>query len=102
MRRLHEIPCQMLARTAVQPCVLVVLIQYVTMATEVVEVPAESEEDVVINCMAIFYEEGKEGENFRKKNKFHCKVTKNEKCVIKLTETVTCRLVLPHFYLVVM
>jgi len=47
------------------------------MATEVVEVAevaTESEEDVVINCVAIFYEEGKEGENFRKKNKFRCKV----------------------------
>ena len=33
----------------------------------------ESVDNVVINCMAIFYEEGiKEGENFRKKNKFHC------------------------------
>ena len=26
----------------------------------------------VINCIAIFYEEGKEGEDFRKKNKFLC------------------------------
>ena len=88
MRRLREIPCRMLARTAVQPCVLVALIQCATMATEVVEVATESEEDVVINCVAIFYEEGKEGENFRKKNKFRCKVNKNEKRVIKLRETV--------------
>ena len=90
MHRLHEIPFQMLARTAVQPYVLVVLIQYVTMATEVIEVPTKSEEDVVINCMAISYKEGKEGENFRKKNKFCCKVNKNENCIIQLTETVTC------------
>ena len=53
MRRLREIPCRMLARTAVQPRVLVALIQCATMATEVVEVATESEEDVVINCMAI-------------------------------------------------
>ena len=71
MRPLCEIPCSMLARTAVQPRVLVALIQCATMATEVVEVATESEEDVVINCLAIFYEEGEEGENFRKKNKFH-------------------------------
>ena len=58
------------------------------MATEVVEVATESEEDVVITYVAIFYEEGKEGENFRKKNKFRCKVNKNETRVIKLTETV--------------
>ena len=71
MRRLLEIPCRVLARTAVQPRVLVALIiQCATMATEVVEIAEvanESEEDVVINCVVIFYEERKEGENFRKK-----------------------------------
>jgi len=46
MGRLREIPCRMLARTAVQPRVLVALIQCATMATEVVEVATESEEDV--------------------------------------------------------
>ena len=61
MRRLREIPCRMLARTSVQPRVLVAWIQCATMATEVVEIATESEEDV-----AIFYEEGKEGENFRR------------------------------------
>ena len=91
MRRLREISCRMLARTAVQPRVLVAFIQCATMETEVVEVAterSESEEDVVINCVAIFYEEGKEGENFRKKNKFRCKVNKNETRLIKLRETV--------------
>ena len=42
-----------------------------TMATEVVEVATESEEDVIINCVAIFYEEGKEGENFRRAVRFN-------------------------------
>ena len=51
----------MLARTAVQPRVLVALIQCATIATEVVEIATESEKDVVINCVAIFYEERKEG-----------------------------------------
>jgi len=37
------------------------------MITEVVEVATESTEDVIINCVAICYEEGKVGENFRKK-----------------------------------
>ena len=55
----------MLARTAVQRRVLVALIQCATMAIEVVEVATESEEDVIIDCVAILYEEGKEGENFR-------------------------------------
>ena len=47
--------------------VLFALIQCAAMATEVVEVATESEEDIVINCVAIFYEEGKDGENFSKK-----------------------------------
>ena len=59
--------------------VLFALIQCAAMATEVVEVATESEEDIVINCVAIFYEEGKDGENFSKKTKFCCKVNKNEK-----------------------
>ena len=71
MCRLREIPCGMLVRTAVQPRVLVALIQCATMATEVVQVPTESEEDVIINCVAIFYEEGKEGENFRRAVRFN-------------------------------
>ena len=74
MRRLREIPCWMLARTAVQPRVLVALIQYATMATEVVEVATESEEDVVINCVAIFYEEVKEGKNFRRAVRFNSRL----------------------------
>ena len=65
MRRLREIPCRTLAGTAVQPHVLVALIQCATMATEVIEIVTKSEEDVIIDCVAIFYEEGKEGENFR-------------------------------------
>ena len=73
MRRLREIPCRMLARTAVQPRVLVALIQCATMATEVVEVATESE-DVIINCVAIFYEEGKEGENFRRAVRFNSRL----------------------------
>jgi hypothetical protein len=47
--------------------------------------------NVVINCVAIFYEEGKGGENFRKKNKFRCllkKDTDEAKRVLKLKETI--------------
>ena len=47
-----------------------------------------SEVDCIINCVVIFYEEGKGGENFRKKNKFRCKVNPNEKRVVKLCETI--------------
>ena len=71
MRPLCEILCRMLARTAVQPRVLVALIQCATMASEVVEVATESEEDVISNCVVIFYEEGKEGDNFRRAVRFN-------------------------------
>ena len=64
------------------------LIQCATISTEVVEVATESEQDVVINCVVIFYEERNEEENFSEKNKFRCNVNKNEKRVIKSTETV--------------
>ena len=62
-RRLGEIPYQMLARTAAQTRVLVALIECATKATELVAVAPDSEEDVVINWVAISYEEEKEGES---------------------------------------
>ena len=34
----------------------------------------EPEEEQIINCVAIFYDKGKGGKDFRKKNKFRCKV----------------------------
>ena len=34
----------------------------------------EPEEEQIINCVAIFYDEGKGGDDFREKNKFRCKV----------------------------
>ena len=71
IRRLREIPCRMLARTALQSRVLVALIECATMATEVVEVATESDEAVIINCVPIFYGEGKEGENFRRAVRFN-------------------------------
>ena len=48
--------------------------------------PANSE--VVINCVAFFYEEGKGGENYRKKNKFRCLVKRGEKRLVKFREIV--------------
>ena len=36
--------------------------------------PAPATEEAIEDCVAFFYEEGKGGENFRKKNKFRCKV----------------------------
>jgi len=38
-------------------------------------VPAMEEvQEAIVDCFAFFCEEGKGGENFRKKNKFRCKV----------------------------
>ena len=48
----------------------------------------EPEEEQIINCVAIFYDEGKDAEDFCKKNKFRCKVNKSEKRLVKLRETI--------------
>ena len=48
----------------------------------------EPEEEQIINCVAIFYDEGKGGEEFREKNKFRCKVNKSEERLVKLRETI--------------
>ena len=37
------------------------------------------DELLIIDCVSIFYEEGEGGENFRKKNKFRCKIKVKEK-----------------------
>lgn len=44
-------------------------------------------EEVIIDCVALFYD-GKGGENYRKKNKFRCCISKEAKQIIKLKETV--------------
>ena len=57
------------------------------MADSRVEERQENEE-VIIDCVALFHEEGKGGENYRKKNKFRCRVSKEAKWIIKLKDTV--------------
>ena len=42
--------------------------------------PAPATEEAIVDCVAFFYEEGKGGENFRKKNKFRCKMKREEAC----------------------
>ena len=44
-------------------------------------------EQAVIDCIAIFYEEGKGGENYRKKNKFRCRIDKEEKRLVKFRDS---------------
>ena len=50
---------------------------------------AEVEDGVVIiDCVAIFNEEGEGGEHYRKKNKFRCRVSRIEKRLVKLKEEI--------------
>ena len=58
--------------------------RFLTMA-EVAEV-----EDgvVIIDCVAIVYEEGEGGEHYRNKNKFRCRVSRIEKRLVKLNEKI--------------
>ena len=50
---------------------------------------AEVEDGVVIiDCVAIFYEEGEGGEHYRNKNKFRCQVSRIEKRLVKLKEKI--------------
>ena len=60
------------------------LTRFLTMA-EVAEV-----EDgvVIIDCVAIFYEEGEGGEHYHTKNEFRCRVSRIEKRLVKLKEKI--------------
>ena len=63
------------------------LTRFLTMA-EVALVQDGQDGEVIIDCVAIFYEEGKGGENYRKKNKFRCRVSSTEKRLVKLKERI--------------
>jgi len=45
-------------------------------------------EHAVIDCAAIFYEEGKDRENYRKEIKFRCRIDKEEKRLVKLRASI--------------
>ena len=63
------------------------LTRFLTMA-EVALVQDGQDGELIIDCVAIFYEEGKGGENYRKKNKFRCRVSSTEKRLVKLKERI--------------
>ena len=42
---------------------------------------------VIIDCVAVFYEEGEGGEHYRNKNKFRCRVSRIEKRLVRLPLT---------------
>ena len=62
------------------------LANIVIMAANVEENLEELE--AIVDGVSFFYEEGKGGENYRKRNKFRCKVKKEEKSLQKLKNTV--------------
>ena len=41
--------------------------------------PGPPDDEVLFDCVALFYEEGNEGEQYRKKNKFRCALAEGEK-----------------------
>ena len=43
---------------------------------------------VIIDCVAIVYEEGEGGEHYRNKNKVRCRVSIIEKRLVKLNEKI--------------
>ena len=43
---------------------------------------------VIIDCVAIFYEEGEGGEYYHNKNKFRCWVSRIEKHLVKIKEKI--------------
>ena len=49
-----------------------------------VEVAEVEDGVVIIDCVAIFYEEGEGGEHYRNKNKFRCRVSRIENRLVKL------------------
>jgi len=52
------------------------------------EIVTREVEVAVIDCVALFHEEGKGSENNRKKNKFRCRVNKDEKRLTKFRESI--------------
>ena len=66
---------------------------------------APATEEAIVDCVALFYE-GKGCENFRKKNKFRCKVKREETvlaeffcCFAVLAEFFCCFAVVDDFFL---
>ena len=69
-------------------CVPVPVIQGFTHFLTMAEVSEVEDGMVIIDCVAIFYEEGEGGEHYRNKNKFRCRVSRIEKRLVKLKEKI--------------
>ena len=69
-------------------CVPVPVIRGLTCFLTMVEVAEVEDGVVIIDCVAIFYEEGEGGEHYRNKNKFRCRVSRIKKRLVKLKEKI--------------
>ena len=65
-------------------CVPVLVIRGLKRFLIMSEVAEVEDGVVIIDCVAIFYEEGEGGEHYRNKNKFRCWVSRIEKRLVKL------------------
>ena len=72
-------------------CVPVPVIQGLTHFFTMAEVPEVEDGMVIIDCVAIFYEEGEGGEHYRNKNKLRCRVLRIGKtpCKVKRENLVS-------------
>ena len=64
------------------------VIRGLTRFLTVAEVAEVKDGEVIIDCVAILYEEDKGGEHYRKKNKFRCRVSSTEKRLVKSKERI--------------
>ena len=69
-------------------CVRVPVIRGLPFLFTMAEVTEVEDSEVIFDCVAIFYEEGKGGEHYRKKNKFRCRVSSTEKRLVKSKERI--------------
>ena len=69
-------------------CVPVPVIRGLTRFLTMAEVAEVEDRVVIIDYVAIFYEEGEGGEHNRKKNEFRCWVSRIEKRIAKLKEKI--------------
>ena len=69
-------------------CVPVPVIRGLTRFLTMAEVAEVEDGVVIIDCVAIFYEEGEGGEHYRNKNKFRCRVSRIKKRLVKLKEKI--------------
>ena len=69
-------------------CAPVPVIRGLTCFLTMAEVAEVEDGVVIIDCVAILYEEGEGGEHYRNKNKFRCWVSRIEKRLVKLREKI--------------